>query len=329
MNSLVSVIVPMYNVENYVGHCIETIVNQTYRNLEIILVDDGSPDNSGRIADEWASKDSRIVVIHKPNGGLSDARNVAIDVAKGEYITLVDSDDYIHTRMIELLMQVAEEKSADVVVCSHKMVYEGKIQQDEEVSLGEVQIVDGKEIQKIYLHPSDKRLDYTVAWEKLYKRKCFETIRYPKGKLHEDEYTTFQILYEAEKIAYVDIPLYYYLSRESSIMGEFKPSRFDIFGGYARRIEYYESKGEHELAKETFFLGLHMMAQYKEWMGKSSGCEEKLSEAIQIWRRIIKKCRDNWKLSKVQSIEYLIFKLSFRCYCLLSSLVKRKVKKDV
>lgn len=317
MNSLVSVIVPMYNVENYVGRCIETIVNQTYHNLEIILVDDGSPDNSGRIADEWAKKDSRIVVIHKPNGGLSDARNVAIDVAKGEYITLVDSDDYIHTRMIELLMQVAEEKSADVVVCSHKMVYEGKIQQDEEVSLGEVQIVDGKEIQKIYLHPSDKRLDYTVAWEKLYKRKCFDQIRYPKGKLHEDEYTTFQILYEAEKIAYVDIPLYYYLSRESSIMGEFKPSRFDIFGGYARRIEYYESKGEHELAKETFFLGLHMMAQYKEWMGKSSGCKQALNDSVKLFKTILSNNSDMWKFSKTNRIEVLLFQTSLKIYYFL------------
>ena len=318
-----SIIVPIYKVEKYLEQCVESIIAQTYGNWELILVDDGSPDQSGRIADQYASQDSRILVIHKENGGLSDARNAGLEVATGDYITLVDSDDYIHPQMLELMLQAAGDGEEDVVICGYEMVYEGQTPKIQKFELSGVERIDGREIQQVYFKQSDQRLTYTVAWGKLYRRSCFDAIRYPKGKLHEDEHVTFQILYEASKIVYVELPMYYYLSRESSIMGDFAAKRFDIFGGYSERMSYYMKKQEVDLAKRTFFLALHMLAQYREWMNqRDAASKEALKDARGMLRGYLKRYERDWNFSKREKLEKNLFVFGFWIYYLIWKIAK-------
>ncbi len=324
MKSKISVIVPIYGVEKYLEQCVKTITEQTYQNLEILLVDDGSPDQSGEIADRLALTDDRIKVIHKVNGGLSDARNVGIEASTGDYLTFIDSDDYIHPQMMELLLQAVDDGKKDISICSYEMVYEGKEPEIKRFSLQDVKKVDGREIQQIYLHQDKKRLNYTVAWAKIYKKEIFAHIRYPKGRLHEDEYTTFRTLYEAKDIAYIDIPLYFYLSRETSIMGEFKAKRFDVFGGYETRMNYYMGHKEYSLAKDTFFLGIHMMAQYRMWMNpKNEDCSKALATSVLQWKALKRKYGSNWNYSFSEKLEMCMFQMGFGLYYTMWKLIRK------
>ena len=249
--ALVSVIVPIYMVQDYLGKCVKSIEDQTYDNLEIILVDDGSKDDCGKMCDDYANQDERIRVIHKENGGLSDARNAGIDVAKGKYFVFVDSDDYIHPQMIEQLMKPIVEEHADMSVCEYTNVRE-----DEAPSISEVENADTVIIESI----ADKRhfflcepyVKFTVAWNKLYPREYFDNVRYPKGKIHEDEFTTYKLLEKASKVAFITSPLYYYVQRGSSIMGEgFSKKSLDRFEALDERIHYYADKGNYDWAEKV------------------------------------------------------------------------------
>lgn len=220
--ALVSVIVPCYKVERYLPKCIDSILLQTYNNLEIWLVDDGSPDDCGKICDEYAKKDSRIKVIHKPNGGLSDARNVAIDKATGEWITFVDSDDYVAEDYVETLYNLVIKYGCDVAVASFTTFNEsGK------PFLSDIHIKDEK------LEPNDavEQMFYqekfdTSAWAKLYHKRLFEkNIRYPIGLLYEDLPTTYLLMLKSRGVAYSNKVIYYYLLRSSSIEGEYNPHK--------------------------------------------------------------------------------------------------------
>lgn len=222
---LISIIVPCYNVEKYLPKCIESIINQTYKNLEIFLVDDGSPDNSGKICDEYAAEDERIKVIHKENGGLSDARNVAIDKATGEYILFIDSDDYVALNHVEHLYGILERADADIAVEWGQTFYEGTMP-----------VVDTQGDKKeIILEPDDALVNMfyqedfdTCAWAKLYKRSLFDGIRYPKGWLYEDLPTTYRLIQKCKKVVFSDYKSYYYLLRNSSIEGApFKPLKYE------------------------------------------------------------------------------------------------------
>ena len=223
MNSpLISIIVPCYNVEKYLPKCINSIIRQTYNNLEIWLVDDGSPDRCGQICDEYAAIDNRIKVIHKTNGGLSDARNVAIDKATGEWITFVDSDDYITADYIETLYQLVEKYNCEVAVACHSIFKE-----NEELLCNKEQLIEEK------MHPlyAVEQMFYqekfdNSAWAKLYHRRLFESgIRYPKGLIYEDMATTYLLMLESNGVAYTNKVIYYYLLRESSIEGEYNPKK--------------------------------------------------------------------------------------------------------
>lgn len=221
MNILISIIVPIYNVELYLRKCINSIRNQTYKNIEIILVDDGSPDNCGKICDEYKQKDNRIKVIHKKNGGLSEARNYGIEIATGDYILFVDSDDYIANNMCQILLKKAEKYKADIINCSFKEVFE-----DETYQLSK-QLINTKEqvfsnLEMIESYFFDITINTNVVWNKLYARKLFfgeHKIRFPVGKLHEDNYTVYKLYYYANKVVVIDDVLYYYLRRSDSITG--------------------------------------------------------------------------------------------------------------
>ena len=192
---LLSVIVPIYGVEKYLSKCLDSIIAQTYLNIQIILVNDGSPDKCSQICEVYAARDNRIIVIHKENGGLSSARNAGIEKATGAYIAFVDSDDFIHPKMYEILIDNLERNDADISVSNLKKVYDEREEID---SLGEnkVFLYEKRDAMRNFF---DKNLyvPTVVAWTKVYKRELFSTIRFPEGKIHEDEFVTYKVFWSA------------------------------------------------------------------------------------------------------------------------------------
>lgn len=221
---LISVVVPVYGVEDVLEKCVHSIQGQTYTNLEIILVDDGSPDRCGAICDQLASEDPRIRVIHKENGGLSDARNAGIDAANGAYILFVDSDDWIDPLMIEVLYRLCQTQHVSIAECSFRNVLPDTIREETRCS-GE--IITATPVQAI---ESNLRWQWfkTVVWNKLYRRDTIGDIRFPKGKVHEDEFTTHRFYLASQGIAYVDMSFYNYnKTRGGSIMGKVRLANLD------------------------------------------------------------------------------------------------------
>jgi glycosyltransferase involved in cell wall biosynthesis len=248
----ISIIVPIYNVEVYLNRCIDSIINQTYHNIEIILVDDGSPDNCGQICDSYAEQDQRIKVIHQQNQGLSGARNSGIEVAIGKYIAFVDSDDMIHPQYIEVLYKSCEQEKAQIGMCQFETVKEANSQPSKQVHLVEYGKISkdiqdgGSAIRQMY--EEDYYIEYTVAWNKLYDACLFNEIRFPVGKIHEDEATTYKLLYIAKKVVRVEQKLYYYLIRENSITNSsFSLRRLDFLEALKDRIQFLAQYGEKEL----------------------------------------------------------------------------------
>ena len=212
MSELISIIVPVYNNEKYLDKCVKSIVNQTYQNLEIILVDDGSPDNCPRICDEWAKTDGRIRVVHKQNGGVSSARNAALDIATGDYISFVDSDDYLEPNAIEVLLSEIAKNNADISMGSLFFDYiDGRETQKQESSN---LIIENDDILKDYL--LDKNIRPEV-WNKLYKADLFRNIRFPLGTSYAEDFKiNYYILKICKKAALSDKCLYHYLQESGN-----------------------------------------------------------------------------------------------------------------
>lgn len=207
----ISIIVPVYNVEKYLKKCVDSILNQTFKDFELILVDDGSPDSSGAICDQYAEKDSRVKVIHKKNGGLSDARNAGIEVAKGKYLGFIDSDDYIAEDMYELLHNNIVRENADLSICGIYDVYKGETPK----ILPEFRKVCTKvETMKLIL---DANVISVHAVNKLYKKELFDSIKYPVGIITEDAAIILEIVDQCEKIIIESTQKYFYFHRENSI----------------------------------------------------------------------------------------------------------------
>ena len=233
---LVSIIVPIYNVESYLHECVDSVIAQTYTNLEIILVDDGSPDRCPIICDEYAKQDSRIQVIHKPNGGLSDARNAGMKIAKGKYLSFVDSDDMIHNQMIEVLMNpILDDVSVQISCCNFKPFYD-----DTQPCLQ--QTITSKTEKYSFKDYFTKRR-CVAAWSKIYTKELFDGIEFPVGRYHEDVYTTYKLCYKALKITYTDNKLYFYRQRKGSIMSTYSMKRItDLRNAYLELIEFSSNK---------------------------------------------------------------------------------------
>ena len=234
--ALISLIIPVYKVEKYLEKCIQSVINQTYENLQIILVDDGSPDNCGKICDEYAKKDHRIEVIHKSNGGLSDARNKGLEIAKGEYIGFVDSDDYIEADMYEVLYNLLKQYNADVSICNFYTVSQGKISiKNADNGINEYNRIEI--LKEILL---DKNIQ-SYAWNKLYKKELFDEIKYPIGKKYEDIGTTFYLLEKCNKVVVTGKSEYYYINRQDSIVNNVTESTItDYIELIMQRYDYIE-----------------------------------------------------------------------------------------
>uniref|UniRef100_A0A7C4RW58 Glycosyltransferase n=1 Tax=Fervidobacterium thailandense TaxID=1008305 RepID=A0A7C4RW58_9BACT len=248
MDELVSVIIPVYNVENYLKKCVESLLKQTYQRLEIILVDDGSTDLSGRICDEFSGLDGRIKVFHKENGGLSDARNFGLQHASGEFVTFVDSDDIVSERYVEVLMNGISDYGAEISICNFKMFFsESELQMIPQNKASFQKILSNIDaLAEIY---GPLYVQFTVAWGKLYKRSLFEGIKFPVGRLHEDEFTTYRLLWRAKRIVYTDEKLYFYRQRPGSIMSSFNMRRsYDSIEAMKERVEFFKENGLKDLA---------------------------------------------------------------------------------
>jgi glycosyltransferase involved in cell wall biosynthesis len=299
---LISVIVPVYKVEPYLARCIDSILAQTFTDFELILIDDGSPDNCGRICDEYSQKSNRIQVIHKENGGLSSARNAGIDWAfansNSQWITFIDSDDWIHPQYLELLLSGANSTHTDICICEYTKT--SKLSDFEKINNFNTQ----------ELTPEDLFVNHhatsVIACCKLYKKSCFENIRYPLGKLHEDEYTTYKILFEKSSISYLEEPLYFYFTNSNSIMNsEWSPKRLDAIGAFQEQIHFFEN-GEYiyasKLAKELliWFLSTQIDA-----VKNSGSYNSYLSKLKKLLKNSIRKYKKELKLSiKVNSDIY-------------------------
>lgn len=246
---LISVIVPVYNVEKYLPQCIDSILNQTEKNLEIILVDDGSLDNSGKICDEFSKKDDRIIVIHKKNNGLSSARNAGLEIARGNYIGFVDSDDWLDKTMYEVLLKLLKENNSDISCCDF---FKTANSNDSIPHIDNEIINSYNNIESLNNFYNGLYTQTVVAWNKLYKRELFKDISYPVGKIHEDEGTTYKLYYKANKITYTNRPLYYYRITPNSITtSKFNKKRLDIIDVYDEKVKFIKNINNEEIYSKT------------------------------------------------------------------------------
>lgn len=228
MEELISIIVPVYNIGKYLNKCVTSIVNQTYKKLEIILIDDGSTDNSGKICDEWKEKDNRIKVIHKENGGPSKARNYGIEVATGNYLFFVDGDDYIELDIVEKLYKNLIKSNSRISACGHFLeTYSDKLIRFANNNF----VVNSEEALKRLFTGDDL---FVVIWGKLYKKELFDTIKFPVGKINEDSATLYKLFDKTDKISHINKAGYYYVQRNGSI------SHRKFTQEYLSNVEYKE-----------------------------------------------------------------------------------------
>lgn len=280
----VSIIVPVYNVEQYLKECIESILAQTWKNFEVILVDDGSTDSSGKICDEYSQKKEFISVIHKKNGGLSSARNAGIDVAQGDYLAFIDSDDVVHPRYLSELVAIVKKEKADLAAC-HFCV--GSLCRWKNFSEVKYDIRCNEDVLK---KMNDNDVVVTVAWNKLYHAKFFREygLRYPVGKIHEDMFLTPQILYYTKKMVITNEQLYFYRQRENSIMNSsFSIKQLDALDAIEFRIELFQHWNKQYL----------QASEYESYIRKSNELYKKMKEEetdlyIEAQERIKTKMKD-------------------------------------
>ncbi len=245
--ALVSVIVPVYNTEKYLVRCVKSIVDQSYKNLEIILVDDGSTDNSGDLCDKLAESDDRIKVLHKQNGGLSDARNAGIEMALGSKVCFIDSDDMIDLRYVELMKNACDEYGAEIAQCGFK-----RFSNENEIR----KVIEQSDRVKFCIADStdvinNMSVSDIIACNKLYDVALFKGIRFPKGRIHEDLATTYKIFDRVKKIIVVDEDLYFYYVNPEGITGsKIKNNRIDLLTIYLEQYDFFKTKGEYKTACE-------------------------------------------------------------------------------
>ncbi len=318
---LISVIVPVYKVEKYLNRCVNSIINQIYKNLEIILIDDGSPDKCPYICDEWSKRDSRIKVLHKQNGGLSDARNAGLKIATGEFIGFVDSDDWIAPEMYERLLTAIIKDQSDIAECNVKMVWKNNLQSKMLLQQNNC-VLKRDEAQLELLNESKLK---QPVWNKLYKKDIIRGIHFEKGKYHEDVFWSFQAIGNARSVSIIDYIGYFYWQHGESIMGEkYSLKRLDAVEGKCNRQEYFRinfPELENRALVDLWFTCLyHGQAAFRELK------KEEKAQALEFLNKVLCKypiTREKIKnLNITHCIWLLLAEISFSKTCKIRNLLK-------
>lgn len=321
-NPLISVVVPIYKVEAYLNRCLDSILKQSYSNLEIVLIDDGSPDGCPKICDDYALRDSRIKVVHKENGGLADARNAGVIKSTGEYISFVDSDDFVTPDYIENLYRGISEFNADISLATFQ-----SFEREDDICFDKREcrfsLLSKESVFERYTSlQTSISMPFISACNKLYKRALFEGIYYPKGKLYEDSFTSYKLLDSATKIVMTETPLYFYFINPASIMGQkFKEKHLEVLEAFKGAITFFESKGDISVSK-MFYAPLVMREIYCWW-----GCRyvlndrSKSTEILKQLRQdcaVLKSCSNLSKTWKLALIFFVKFPTLYAIYRMLS-----------
>lgn len=312
MQELISVIVPIYNVESYLDRCIRSIVNQTYKNLEIILIDDGSPDQCPDICDQWAQRDYRIKVIHKENGGLSDARNAGMKIMTGDYVSFIDSDDWISENMYEIMLYNMQTNNADICESGFKRTSEFN-KYEEQNSQGKCKAYAKEEALKALIQENIK----PMVWNKLYKRNLIEDNWFRVGKCNEDEFWIYKILDNSKKIIQIDDILYYYFFRENSIINEtYALKRLDGLEARYERMKYLEKYPQvYRIAKQQLIF--NCMYHYQKGLSYLKGNDLKVlkKKIINIYHDIPIDKEDMLQYSLKEKVWVIFSKISLDLVC--------------
>ena len=293
LKPLISIIVPIYNVQVYLRSCIESLLSQTYLNLEIILVDDGSTDDCLVICEEYAQKDNRIVVAHKKNGGLSDARNEGLKISKGEYIAFVDSDDLVSKYFVETLYSAVSSNSVKLAICLVRCFFDEQKLIDEKSTTNFSVLDKKKTLQQFCSLNFNKSTPFISACSKMYHRSLFDSISFPTGKIYEDVYAGYRIIDQVDKVVTVSCSLYYYRMRNDGIMGrKEKHSYQEVLEPYQSAIEYFNRTNQPDLAS-LFYPPLLMREMYRYWVAKVIGKNETIaSEILSLYKQDVRKLRE-------------------------------------
>ena len=317
---LVSVVIPIYNVEKYLKQCINSVINQTYSNLEIILVNDGSPDNCGKICDEYAQKDSRIKVIHKENGGLSDARNAGISEAKGKYITFIDSDDDVTADYVEYLYKLLSMNKTKMAIATHTLV-SGEKRINTGIGYKEKVLTTEECLERMLCEEG-----FSIsAWAKLYDKELFDGIEFPKGKLNEDNGTTYKLVFKCDQIAYGNKNIYNYYKRENSITtSKFNLKKMDLIELTDEMCDaidkkYPNLKGSTEKKRVTSRFSILRQMLVDKMDVEQIKVEKEIEDYIKQRKRQILKNKKMDKRDKIALITLVLgrgfFAFSWKVYC--------------
>ena len=323
----VSVIVPVYQVEQYLRQCLDSILNQTFKDIEVILIDDGSKDNSGKICDEYALNDNRVKVIHQKNMGLSDARNSGMNLMSGKYFMFVDSDDYVSELMIEKLYIRAVETDADVVCCNFEYFWEN----NEKESFSTKEKTEELNSSEIFNHRKNEKNYgfWTVAWNKLHKSSSMNSFRFRSGKIHEDEFWANDIYQKDLKVVTIEDSLYYYRQRHNSIVNiKNIKKEFDLIEAFQERIQIYLNQNMYPY--QAYKVLIYSLEPLNECRKLKRTEEENIryKHAVEKTKDLIGQLK-NTELSRIQKYSLiliqmnpcLVFSMAMKCRGILERFI--------
>lgn len=320
---MVSVVVPIFKTEKYLRQCIESIVSQTYSDLQIIFIDGDSPDSSKKICEEYAVKDLRITILCHENEGLSSDRNVGIGIAKGEYITFIDGDDFIAPDMIENMMKAAQSENADMVACQVIRCEEHDTPETVEFPKPAFSSELFTRADKMRAFLKGKKIG-TTAWAKLYRTNMFKEIKYPVGKNHEDVFTTYKLVHIANKLCIINSVGYVYRKNLSGLSKGFSMTRLDSIKGNLERVKFIEEKYP-DLIDEAYTGVIYSCNQCLMLMGKAGFQDaETFKWMHELYRKYGKYYIQSGRTSKLGKIAAVIAKVNVKAAWLMFRFVHKK-----
>lgn len=297
----ISVIVPVYNVEKYLERCLNSIVNQSYKNLEILLIDDGSKDLSSEICDEFSKSDNRIKVIHKENEGVAKARNVGLDMATGEYIAFVDSDDYIDLNMFEILMNNMKNTNADISMCD--FISTGSSNEKSVISSNVCELSSFEALAHLYV---DKDISFVSLWGKIFKKEIFNGVRLPLLTCGEDNAVLYKILYKSNKVVYSPSQLYKYYQRENSAVHTFDESSANDFDLFNVQMKYWKDKNEPVLFRMCFERNFKRLIMTLDCSCNAKKCDDFNNIIKERYEKSVKENIKSLNITPVEKKLYLL-----------------------